>query len=54
MIGYYDPLYRHTLPERRLEVLVDDEEAGLVRLKTAIGQVLGEVPGVEQPVDAGP
>jgi tRNA 2-selenouridine synthase len=51
MIGYYDPLYRHTFPERRIEVLVDDEEAGLVRLKTAIGQVLGEVPGVEQPVD---
>jgi tRNA 2-selenouridine synthase len=54
MVGYYDPLYRHTFPERRIEVLVDDEEAGLVCLKTAIGQVLGETPGVEQPVDGVP
>ena len=54
MVGYYDPLYRHTFPERRIEVLVDDEVAGLVHLKTAIGQVLGETPGVEQPVDGVP
>jgi tRNA 2-selenouridine synthase len=54
MVGYYDPLYRHTFPERRIEVPVDDEEAGLVRLKTAIGQVLGKPSGVEQPVDGVP
>jgi tRNA 2-selenouridine synthase len=52
MIGYYDPLYRHTFPARRIEVLVDDEETGLERLKAAIGQVLGDVPGVEQTVNA--
>lgn len=51
MIDYYDPLYRHTMPERRIEVLVDNEKAGLLRLKTAIAQVLGEAPGVEPAVN---
>ncbi|MHB8708715.1 MAG: tRNA 2-selenouridine(34) synthase MnmH [Desulfuromonadales bacterium] len=44
MIHYYDPLYRHTLPERRIEVAIDDQEAELAELKTAIDQVLGQVP----------
>jgi len=40
MLKYYDPLYRHTLPVRRLEVPVDDDETGLAHLKSAIRQVL--------------
>jgi tRNA 2-selenouridine synthase len=41
MVRYYDPLYQHTFPERRIEVPFNDEAGGMVRLKTAIGQVLG-------------
>jgi tRNA 2-selenouridine synthase len=41
MIRYYDPLYRHTLPERRIEVVVDDVDRDLAQVKAAIGQVLG-------------
>jgi tRNA 2-selenouridine synthase len=51
MIGYYDPLYRHTLPVRRIEVLVEDEESGLMHLKTAIARVLDEKPGMEPAVN---
>jgi tRNA 2-selenouridine synthase len=40
MSRYYDPLYQHTFPERRIEVVFDDEAAGLTRLKAAIAQVL--------------
>lgn len=40
MIRYYDPLYRHTQPERRIEVAVDDVEQALAQVKAAIEQVL--------------
>lgn len=42
MVLYYDPLYRHTRPQRRIEIDIEPEEQGLVRLKTAIDQVLAE------------
>lgn len=42
MVDYYDPLYRHTFPERRIEVSIEDEAVGLARLQTAIGQVLAQ------------
>jgi tRNA 2-selenouridine synthase len=40
MIRYYDPLYRHTLPERRIEVSIATAEE-LPRLKQAIAKILG-------------
>jgi len=42
MVDYYDPLYRHTFPERRIDVSIEDEAAGLARLQAAIGQVLAQ------------
>lgn len=39
MVLYYDPLYRHTRPERRLEIDIEPEEEGLRRLRTAIEAV---------------
>ena len=41
-VDYYDPLYRHTLPERRIEVEIELEEEGFERLRRAIDQVLAE------------
>ena len=40
MVLYYDPLYRHSLPERRVEITVEPEEEGLARLRGVIDQVL--------------
>jgi tRNA 2-selenouridine synthase len=40
MVEYYDPLYLHTLPPRRLEVRVDNLDAGVADLKQAISQLL--------------
>jgi tRNA 2-selenouridine synthase len=40
MVGYYDPLYRHTLPAQRIEVSVADSTADLADLKRTIAQVL--------------
>ncbi|PLX93390.1 MAG: tRNA 2-selenouridine(34) synthase MnmH [Desulfuromonas sp.] len=40
MVLYYDPLYRHTYPERRIEIDIEPEEAGIPRLKEAISQLL--------------
>jgi tRNA 2-selenouridine synthase len=42
MVLYYDPLYCHTRPQRRIEIDIEPEEQGLARLKTAIDQVLAE------------
>ncbi len=39
MVLYYDPLYRHTLPERRVEIDIEPEEEGIRRLKAAIRKV---------------
>lgn len=44
MIHYYDPLYRHTFPERRIEVSVDDHGEGLARVEAAIKRILNEMP----------
>jgi len=40
MENYYDPLYRHTFPERRIEVDLEPEEAALGRIEAAIQTVL--------------
>lgn len=40
MVRYYDPLYRHTLPERRIEVEIQNPLGDLHLLKDAIGEVL--------------
>ncbi|WP_052464944.1 tRNA 2-selenouridine(34) synthase MnmH [Geoalkalibacter subterraneus] len=42
MLYYYDPLYRHTLPQRRIEIEVEDEEAALPAVEKAIQTVLVE------------
>lgn len=42
MVDYYDPLYRHTLPERRIEIDIDDLSGGFGRLQAAIGQILAQ------------
>lgn len=47
MIQYYDPLYRHTFPTRRIEVSVDNEIAGLTRLQGAIDRILAGGDGDE-------
>jgi len=39
MVRYYDPLYRHTKPDNRIEVAIEPEEEGLPRLKAAIAEV---------------
>ncbi len=41
MVRYYDPLYRHTLPARRVEVSLASAEAELSALKEAIAVILG-------------
>ena len=40
MENYYDPLYQHTLPERRLEVDLKPEETALERIQLAVSNVL--------------
>lgn len=40
MVLYYDPLYRHTLPARRVEINVDDEGRGLARIEEALAACL--------------
>lgn len=40
MEHYYDPLYQHTKPARRIEVSAEPETEGLQRLQAAICQVL--------------
>ncbi|HKJ75883.1 MAG TPA: tRNA 2-selenouridine(34) synthase MnmH [Gammaproteobacteria bacterium] len=42
MVDYYDPLYRHTRPEGRIEIDIEPEAEGLERLKAAIAQILGD------------
>ena len=45
MLLYYDPLYQHTLPARRINVTIADDEAALTELKGAIARILAEPPG---------
>ncbi|MDO3378669.1 tRNA 2-selenouridine(34) synthase MnmH [Geoalkalibacter halelectricus] len=40
MVLYYDPLYRHSLPARRLEIDVDDEDGAARHIAAAIAQLL--------------
>ncbi|HKJ04280.1 MAG TPA: tRNA 2-selenouridine(34) synthase MnmH [Geopsychrobacteraceae bacterium] len=42
MVRYYDPLYMHTLPERRREILFSSFEEGMQQLREAITIVLEE------------
>jgi len=42
MVLYYDPLYRHTRPENRIEIDIEPESEGIPRLKAAIERVLGD------------
>lgn len=44
MLRYYDPLYRHTLPERRIEIMIEPESTGLPRLREAIATLLAPPP----------
>jgi tRNA 2-selenouridine synthase len=44
MLLYYDPLYHHTCPERRICVTIADDEADLAELKGAIARILAESP----------
>jgi tRNA 2-selenouridine synthase len=46
MLLYYDPLYRHTRPERRIEVEIEPMEKGLTSLRAAINTVLSEKGGI--------
>lgn len=40
MISYYDPRYRHTMPERRIEIDIESFDGPLDELKNAIREVL--------------
>jgi len=40
MVDYYDPLYAHTCPERRVEIAMDDWEKGIERLKEEVAALL--------------
>jgi len=42
MVEYYDPLYRHTYPERRVEIGMEPWAEGVERLKGAIAALLDE------------
>ncbi len=42
MLYYYDPLYRHTLPQRRIEIDVEEEQSALPLIENAIEAVLAE------------
>jgi len=48
MVLYYDPLYRHTRPEGRIEIDIEPEGEGIERLKAAIAKVLTEGPRMAQ------
>jgi len=40
MVLYYDPLYDHTRPDRRIEIDIEPEDQGIEKLKAAIAEVL--------------
>lgn len=44
MVEYYDPLYRHTKPEERIEIAIEPESEGLSRLRGAIAELLARPP----------
>jgi len=47
MVNYYDPLYRHTLPERRLEIDLEPEETVLPRIQSAVSALLNLSPDAQ-------
>jgi len=47
MVNYYDPLYQHTLPERRIEVDLEPETSAIVRIQSAVAEVLGRQSGAD-------
>jgi len=40
MVDYYDPLYRHTQPDRRIEVNLEPEELAVDRLRAAVDHLV--------------
>jgi len=44
MVNYYDPLYEHTRPQRRIDIDVSDLAQGLERTRQAIAGLLAESP----------
>ena len=42
MVNYYDPLYQHTLPERRTEVDLEPEDTVMERIQAAVAEVLDQ------------
>lgn len=43
MVNYYDPLYRHTFPERRIEIDLEPEETVMERIKSTIDELLKQL-----------
>jgi hypothetical protein len=43
MLRYYDPLYSHTQPERRIVIAIDEPE-GPARLRQVIAELLVRPP----------
>lgn len=44
MERYYDPLYNHTRPQRRIEIDIEPFEEGLERIRAAIDEVVANPP----------
>jgi len=42
MVRYYDPLYRHTRPEKRIEIDIEPLPEGIARVEAAIAGVLSD------------
>jgi tRNA 2-selenouridine synthase len=40
MTNYYDPLYQHTFPERRIEIDLEPEPTAIERIRVVIDQIL--------------
>jgi tRNA 2-selenouridine synthase len=45
MVNYYDPLYRHTLPERRVELDLEPENTVMARIEAVVAEVLEKSSG---------
>ena len=40
MVNYYDPLYRHTLPERRIEIDLEPEATAMERIEAVVAELI--------------
>lgn len=47
MVNYYDPLYRHTLPDRRIEVDLEPEGTMMERIQSALAAVIELTPDAQ-------